>query len=248
LGDSSPVTFTGCPRVPASYRAETRSRSSAGSTSDSQLAIFERSCGSAQRGHRTWEKRCDDSEEKLPPSISKLVETVSPVAGQTKTRTPISHLPELKTSLSNVLGWSGKNLGSDSSVSRLRPTPFSVFEIVQISTFTRCVGLGINQRFGKVTRVPVARFPVIPRLPSLRNESQGSLHLARTVLVASGRGDRIRSGASDVINGISRVSSLMWTPPSSAVGFGRSRCCHSLPEIARSAAPGLLCIGEIWPR
>ena len=124
LGDSSKVTFTGCPGVPASYRAETRGRGSAGSSSVSQLAIFERSCGSAQRGHRTWEKRCDDSEEKLPPSISKLVETVSPVAGQTKTRTPISHLPELKTSLSNVLGWSGKNLGSDSSVSRLRPAPF----------------------------------------------------------------------------------------------------------------------------
>jgi hypothetical protein len=99
-------------------------------------------------------KRCEDSEEKLPPSISKLVETVSPVAGQTKTRTPISHLPELKTSLSNVLGWSGKNLGSDSSVSRLRPAPFSVFEILQTSTLTRCVRLGINRRFGKVTRVP----------------------------------------------------------------------------------------------
>ena len=120
MSDSSKVTFTGCPGVPASYRAETRGRGSAASSSVSQLAIFERSCGSAQRGHRTWEKRCDDSEEKLPPSISKLVETVSPVAGQTKTRTPISHLPELKTSLSNVLGWSGKNLGSDSSVSRLR--------------------------------------------------------------------------------------------------------------------------------
>jgi hypothetical protein len=154
LSDSSKVTFTGCPGVPASYRAETRGRGSAGSSSVSQLAIFERSCGSAQRGHRTWEKRCDDSEEKLPPSISKLVETVSPVAGQTKTRTPISHLPELKTSLSNVLGWSGKNLGSDSSVSRLWPAPFSVFEIVQTSTLNRCVSLGINRRFGNVTRVP----------------------------------------------------------------------------------------------